>query len=264
LRCDLETLGDDAISVSAVTDPFGDLDEALLRDTFMDVVKKFKRHFVTDLTLRRARVVSSHHQRNALRALRSIAVDRVEDPVAIAAEWCTLYANLVRRHRIKGLAAFGPDALTRQLRVPGITVLRAVERDTTVGMLLWYVAGDVAYYHLGAYSDRGYASNASFALFWTSLDHFAARGLRWLSLGAGAGDENDPGDGLSRFKRGWATDTRPVWLCGRILDREAYRRLSLAAGAPSDGFFPAYRSTLQESAPTRQDRSTDAGSGDQR
>ena len=43
-------------------------------------------------------------------------------------------------------------------------------------------------------------------------------------------------DGLTRFKRGWATGERIAHLCGRVLDRAAYSRLA----GPSD-WFPAYR-----------------------
>ncbi|MBK7653160.1 MAG: hypothetical protein IPJ20_23890 [Flammeovirgaceae bacterium] len=66
-------------------------------------------------------------------------------------------------------------------------------------MLLWYVQGNVGYYHLGAYSSEGYKLNVSFALFWTLLDYFSKEGLQWLSLGAGAGINGDENDGLTRF-----------------------------------------------------------------
>ena len=108
-------------------------------------------------------------------------------------------------------------------------------------MTIWYVDREVAYYHLGAYSEDGYKMRASFALFWSAIELFSTRGLRWLNLGAGAGVENSGTDGLTRFKRGWSTGTRTAYFCGRILDQASYASILEAAGAPSTGYFPAYR-----------------------
>jgi lipid II:glycine glycyltransferase (peptidoglycan interpeptide bridge formation enzyme) len=118
--------------------------------------------------------------------------------------------------------------------------MRAVQDGVTVGVTLWYLAGDVAYYHLGAYSARGYELAASFALFDRGLERFAAEGMAWASLGGGAGLDGTLEDGLTRFKRGWATATRTAYLCGRILQRRIYDELS-AARSPGTPYFPAYR-----------------------
>ena len=115
--------------------------------------------------------------------------------------------------------------LTGQLAVPGVTLFRAESGGTTVGITVWYRAGRLAYYHLGAYSDAGYAVGASFAIFDFALRYLAAAGVQWLDLGGAPGLEADRRDGLSRFKRGWATGTLPVYLCGRILNRPAYAAL---------------------------------------
>src|SRR5215213_8208057 len=108
----------------------------------------------------------------------------------------------------------------------------------TVGMLLWYVQGDVAYYHLGAYSERGYELRASFALFQHAIEQFARRGLRWLNLGAGAGAASGAESGLSRFKQGWATGTRTAYFCGRIFDEKKYQEILRARGVPATKYFP--------------------------
>jgi lipid II:glycine glycyltransferase (peptidoglycan interpeptide bridge formation enzyme) len=83
--------------------------------------------------------------------------------------------------------------------------------------------------------------NASFALFWEALEHFAARGLKWLLLGAGSGSTARADDGLSRFKRGWATTTRTAYLCGAIFDPQTYAALAQARNIPETKYFPAYR-----------------------
>jgi hypothetical protein len=188
-----------------------------------------------------ARSVHAHHRRNATRALRSLEVEVVSEPASFLDEWETLYAQLVRRHTIEGIAAFSRASFAGQLRVRGLTVLRASSAGETVGATLWYERGPVAYYHLGAYDERGYELGASFALFAFARDYFADRGLEWLSLGAGAGVAGQGTDGLSRFKRGWATGTRTAYVCGRVLDRERYAELMRGQTAGPAQYFPAYR-----------------------
>ena len=156
--------------------------------------------------------------------------------------WCRLYETLIARHGITGIAAFSPASLAAQLAVPGMVAVRADCEGQTVGMVLWYRSGDVAYYHLGAYDARGYALRASYAIFATSMRVLAEQGVRWLSLGAGAGVRTDADDGLTRFKRGWATGTRTAYLCGRILDRPAYTTLCRARAVSPGTYFPGYRS----------------------
>ena len=121
-----------------------------------------------------------------------------------------------------------------------MVVWRARREGETVGATLWLQHGDVAYYHLGAYAEAGYRSRASFALFSTAIEAFAAMGVRWLDLGGGAGARPTAADdGLTRFKRGWATASRTVYLCGRVLAPTVYRRLT--ESLPPTGYFPAYR-----------------------
>ena len=237
---DVRALERALVTLVVVTDPFGAYDRALLERTFGDVVVPFKEHFVVDLARPLEQIASSHHRRNARRARAAVAVERLDAPASHAAEWCALYAALARRHGICGPAAFPARSLAAQLRVPGLVAFRARAGATTIGMTLWFVEDGVAYYHLGAYADRGYALGASFVLFWEAL-----RALReeaaWASLGAGAGLRPDPDDGLARFKAGWATGTRTAWLCGRVLDRARHEALVGATRAPATGYFPAYR-----------------------
>ena len=183
---------------------------------------------------------SGHHRRNSRRALREHIVERVERPTEFAGEWSNLYRNLIQRHGIRGIPAFSPESLTRQLAVPGMMVWRARREGETVGATLWIQQGDVAYYHLGAYTEEGYRGRASFALFSTAIEAFAAMKLPWLDLGGGVGIRaTAEDDGLTRFKRGWATSSRTAYLCGRVLAPEIYRRLTEPL-SPT-GYFPAYR-----------------------
>ena len=241
LRTDLDGQGDELVSLALVTDPFGAYDEALLRDCFKNLVVPFKQHFVVDLNRPAETFVHPHHRRNARKAQARLQVERCAEPASLLADWTALYSALRERHGITGLAAFSPECFARQLAVPGLVALRATHDGATVGMLLWYVQGDLAYYHLGAHSRSGYELRASFALFSYAIDYFARQGLRYLSLGGGAGAEGGGTSGLSRFKAGWSNETRTAYFCGRIFDPQRYAEIVRAKGVPPTEYFPAYR-----------------------
>jgi hypothetical protein len=239
LGLDLDELGSDLVSLTLVADPFGAPPPSELRRWF-DVVAHFKDHFVVDPRACPEAFVSSHHRRYAAKARRELRVERCEDPVALSNDWVRLYGGLVDRHRVRGMAAFSPRSLMKQLEVPGLVMFRAVQGKRTVGLTLWYARGCVAYYHLGAWDDAGYRARASFALIWSAIMHFRDR-RQWVDLGGGAGLTLTDDDGLSRFKRGWATGSRPAYICGRIFDHERYRQLAEATGNSQSSYFPAYR-----------------------
>jgi GNAT acetyltransferase-like protein len=242
LKGDIEDLSPALVSLTLVTDPFGEYNEDYLRDSFKDKVVRFKEHFVTDLHQRMETFVDSHHQRYARKALQAVQIQRCTEPMKVLDDWTNLYANLVKRHNIRGLTTFSRVVFAAQFEVPGLVIFEAQHEGRIVGMLLWYLQKDVAYYHLGAYSDKGYELRSSFALFWTAMKYFSAAGVRWVNLGAGAGVTNEGSDGLSRFKRGWSTGTRSSYLCGCVLNEEIYTELTRRRGVAESEYFPAYRS----------------------
>lgn len=240
---DLDALGDGFVAVTLVTDPFGEHDVHKLHSWFPDVCRPFKEHAVVELGRDPGSFVSSHHRRNVKKALQQVDVELCERPLEHLEEWVQLYGHLVARHGIRGMPAFPEEAFGYQLQVPGVVMLRAVRDGQTVGMILWYLQGEVGYYHLAAYSEEGYRALASFALFWKSIEHLASR-VQWLGLGANAGTAASA-DGLSRFKAGWATGTRMAWLCGRIMNHDDYAAAAGVSGVSSSAsaaFFPVYRS----------------------
>ena len=241
LNADLEQIRDGLVCLAVVTDPFGEYDDAYLRECFPDLVLPFKQHFVVDLSRPLDSFVHPHHRRNARKALGQFSVERCARPADFLDDWVDLYQTLIERHQITGMAAFSRNSFSGQFKVPGIVVFRAVHNNKTAGMLLWYVQGNRAYYHLGAYSLAGYDLRASFALFSYSIEYFAGLGTQWLNLGGGAGIRNDATDGLSRFKRGWSNETRMAYLCGRIFDRARYEQIAAAKGIQATDYFPAYR-----------------------
>jgi hypothetical protein len=241
LKCDFIQLGKSLVSVVVVTDPFGEYDESSLRDCFGDLVITFKSHFLNDLSCPLESTICEHHARNVAIGLKQVTVKRCEDPFSHLDDWVRLYSVLTQRRQITGIRAFSPASFAGQLKTPGIVSFRALRGLQTVGMILWYVQNSVAYYHLGAYTNEGYQLRASFALFRKALEYFAESGLKYANLGAGAGLGGAADDGLSRFKRGWSTDVRTTYLCGRIFNREEYDRLVRERGVAATNYFPAYR-----------------------
>lgn len=240
LPLDMELLKDELVSVSLVTDPFGNHTTDILTTCFPDKMIPFKEHFIVDLS-GEPDSISSHHRRNAQKALSSLDIEICTIHESCLDEWVRLYDNLIVRHGIKGISAFSRASFEKQLQLPGLTAIKAHLDGDTLGIILWFLQHDVAYYHLGAYDMRGYEMKASFALFSTALEYFRKQGSRYLSLGAGAGLDAKAEDGLTRFKRGWSSGTRTAYLCGKIFDKSAYERITASMGLGKGGYFPAYR-----------------------
>lgn len=229
------------VCLSLVTDPFGDCDQAQLRQAFPHLVISFKQHYVVELSRAYETFVSPHHRRNAHKALTAISVKECASPSDVIDDWIHLYANLTKRHNITGIPAFSRESFAKQLTVPGIRLFRADHGDDTVGMIWWYEHGNRSYYHLAAYSDLGYELGASFALFEHSIKYFSQRGFEWLSLGSSPGLDDQRKSGLGRFKAGWSTGTLPSYFCGRIFDHAKYDEIVLTKSAQGNNYFPAYR-----------------------
>lgn len=239
LSDDLEELKGKLVSVALVTDPFGRVNVEKLQHCFPDKMFHFKDHFIVDLGGETK--ISSNHRRNLEKASREITVEVSELDESVLEDWIKFYDVLIARHQIKGITAFSRQSFEMLFKVPGLTAFRAIHNGEAVGMTLWITQGDLGYYHLGAYSERGYELGASFPIFHTAIEYFRSQGLRKLNLGAGAGIGAKQQDGLSRFKQGWANETLPVYFCGRIFDRDRYLKLASDNGSPANGYFPAYR-----------------------
>lgn len=240
LKGDLESLDQELVSLVLVADPFGDFSRELLNATFTDMVVPFKEHFVADLRRPASDFVSRHHQYYAQRALKAVTVEEHDNPAGMLDDWSALYDLLVERHQLTGIKAFSRTSFAKQLSVPGIRLLRATHQGQTVGAHLWYVQGDVAFSHLTASSAIGYKLMAAYALAWAAIEYFSDK-VQWIDWGAGAGLNTESADGLTRYKRGWANDTRTAYLCGRIFDHARYEDISRAKGIMGNNYFPCYR-----------------------
>jgi hypothetical protein len=245
LHADLQSLGDELVSLSLVADPFGEYDLAYLQSCF-DVVVPFKEHFIVDLHQPLNVMVSKHHRRYAAKSLQKVRVERCQDPLQFIDDWVHLYSTLIKRHSIEGIQAFSRTAFTKQLSIPGTVVFRAVHNGATVGADWYFLDGEAGYAHLSALSTEGYRVRASYALLWCAIEYFINndldnRKMRWLNLGSGAGVESNDTDGLSIWKRGWSTGTRTAYFCGRIFHHERYWTIAKAKGISATTYFPAYR-----------------------
>jgi hypothetical protein len=238
LEDDLRTLEGSLVSLALVADPFGEYTVADLTRLF-DQVIPFKRHFIIDLSTPIDQIGSAHHRRNAMKAAGTVRVELCGFEHPYRCEWADLHAASMQRFGVTGIRALSKDALFRQLDVPGARLLRAAIGGRTVGFDMWYETESVGYFHLGALNAIGYAAAAGHALKQAAIEHFYER-VALLDLGGGAGLEHRPEDGLVRFKRGWSTDSIPVYFCSRILDHAAFASLASECGSSRD-YFPPYR-----------------------
>ena len=239
LAADLDELSAEVVSVALVADPFGGWDLPTLRGSF-DLVTPFKDHYVTELSRYDEAALPPRHRRNLATARRHLDVDVCERPSEHLEEWVELFDALAARHRITGLRAMSATAFAGQLETPGLVMMRATAQGRLAGIHLWCVQGDVAYGHLGATNELGYELMASYLLYARAIMHFKA-GLAWVHLGGGAGTGEVGNRGLQRFKAGWATGTKPAYLCGRVLQPHQYESLAEARCLAGSTYFPAYR-----------------------
>ncbi len=238
LASDLESRRRDLISFAATPDPFGNYTLADLQRAFPDHLAHFKEHHIADLHRPLEEIVSSHHRRQAERALRKVDVECVADPLRFLDEWTGLFDLTVERFQITGIRAFSREALARHLALPGAFMSLARYQGAVVAAHVQMVHGEVAYCHLAAANDIAYKVGASFALYYAELQYFADK-VRWIDWGGEAGLAKD--GQLSSFKRGWSTGTRSVYFGGRIFDRERYDEIARVKQVGPTGYFPAYR-----------------------
>jgi hypothetical protein len=241
LHDDLEELQDDLVCLTLVADPFGRYELSNLQRCFEDLFVPFKDHCVLDLR-KSWEPVSTHHRREARRALKTLTVDEHPDPEQFLDEFMALHGTLVRKHNVSGIRAYSRAAFAKQLTTPGIVVTRARKENTTVGGALWFVQPeeDVVYGHVLGYSEEGYRLGAQYALYWAGIEQFA-RQVRWCDVGGVPGTSNDAAEGIRQFKRGWSPETVTTYLCGRIFDKKKYEEIVEARGASAARYFPKYR-----------------------
>ena len=201
------------------------------------VVRRFKSHFVHDRALGPP-AYDKHHRYEIRRAMSRVDIREIVLADHLPA-WEALYGELAARHGLSGLHAF-PSAHHEMLaRLPGLRTFGAFMDDALVSAHLFVTHDGYAVSHLAASSPEGYRNGAAYAV--NALAVEALTDCDTINFGGGAGAGDDPADGLIRFKKGFANRIAASWLCGAVLDAEAYQALSANVG--DNGFFPAYRGT---------------------
>lgn len=238
LAADIRGWQDRLVSLAIVADPFGQYELADLHRAFPDRVIPFKQHYAADLSVPLARIVSSHHAREAARAFRKVEVEVYTDPRALLDIWLGLFDFAIKKFRILGIRGFSRAAFACQLALPGTFMTVARLKGTPVAAHIQFVGDGVVYAHAAAASPVAYKVGAAYALYYRELEYFADK-AQWIDWGGEAGLAQS--GKLSSFKAGWSTGVRQSYFCGRILDPSSYAALVSAAGACNTSYFPAYR-----------------------
>jgi hypothetical protein len=204
-----------------------------------DRVRPFKSHHLHDRAL--GPPAYGKHHRYELRRAQARVEAREIALIDHLTAWEGLYGELQARHAVGGLHAF-PSAHHRALaRLPGLRTFGAFVEGRLAAAHIFVTHDGYAVSHLAASTAEGYETGAAYAV--NDLALGALADCQVVNFGGGAGLEDDPADGLVRFKKGFANAAAPSWLCGKVLDRAAYDRLSSGYGEAA--FFPAYRGVRQ-------------------
>jgi hypothetical protein len=151
-----------------------------------------------------------------------------------------IYTETMRRNEAAERYFFGPSYFELVLRNKQATLLLAMgpSGEPAAGAIAAR-SDDVLHYFLGGTADRHLEASPMKNLF-AEMIEMAAEASIPLSLGGGI----TPGDGLERFKRGFANAELPFRTHEVVADPAAYERLSGPPAAAGDAsFFPAYRRT---------------------
>jgi hypothetical protein len=171
-------------------------------------------------------------------------IERIEAPgEEQRAAFERIYTETMRRAEAAERYFFGPSYFELVLRSRQATLLLAMSPsgEPAAGAIAAR-SDDVLHYFLGGTADRHLEASPMKNLF-AEMIAMAEESAIPLSLGGGI----TPGDGLERFKKGFANAELPFRTHEVVADPAAYERLSgPPAPAESSGaaaFFPAYRRT---------------------
>jgi hypothetical protein len=151
------------------------------------------------------------------------------------AEFATAYEQTMRRTDAGERYFFGRDYYRAALDFPRSWLLVARDPGGEAGAAAIAATSDgLLHYFLGGTGDSALEQSPFKNVVVAMLDLADELGLP-LNLGGGV----TPGDGLERFKRGFANSELTFHTHEIVCDRGEYDRLS--AGIDAGGFFPAYR-----------------------
>lgn len=221
----------DIISATLISDPMSSNQPQDLAKTF-DFFEPFKMHHVVNF--RKQQDLEGNHKRNVRYAEKRCQVEQVDFKDYLD-DWWQMWQVLTIRHGIEG--GYNQNYFKSLASVPGLTAHAAFAEDGgCVAISLWAqrIYGYAA--HLTVCSQEGYSCKANYAVYAKALKDFQK--ASYLDLGSNAGIKDDPDDGLSYFKAGFANETRQSYVCGLIINPVVYELLSVGK---NKSFFPAYR-----------------------
>jgi hypothetical protein len=166
------------------------------------------------------------------------AVERVAGPAASPTQrsaFATAYGETMARVGAAERYLYPGSYFERILGFPQSHLLlaRSPGGELEAGAIA-AVSDGLLHYYLGGTAEAAIEASPFKNVVSTMLDFADELGVA-LNLGGGV----EPGDGLERFKRGFANATAPFRTHEVIADASAYEQL--AAGRDARGYFPAYR-----------------------
>ncbi len=237
LKEDLRSIAGELVTFAAVADPFCSLEINDLKHAFPDICIHFKDHYVADLSWTLDKIVSPRHLRNARRALRRVEVEFHTEPLGLLDDWMRLFDQETRRLQLTGIRAFSRASLAQQLALPGSVMSIARHDGHIISAHIQMIHGDIAYAHLAAKVPEARTFGADHALYYSELLYYKDK-VRWINWGGDAGLATN--GSLSFFKKGWSTNTRPAYFCGRVFNRSLYETICRHI-EKTDNYFPMYR-----------------------
>jgi hypothetical protein len=164
-----------------------------------------------------SRVASRERSKIRKSERQGMRVEVVERPtVDDLSQFVDLYAPMARR---RGLEPIRVSWLKRGFERGHMVLTRAIDSGgKPVTIYILYALPSHGYY-LHAAHDPAVVDAGGHLLFWKSLQHLKARGVRWFDFGMVG--TTDPGDGIYRFKKcfggafvtpGREWERRPSWM----------------------------------------------------
>lgn len=224
------------VSLTAFLRPDCPADAAALRLSGVQCVP-LKEHFMYDAR----QTLPAHSKKtryNIAAARRRWAVERLN----LRTQWPALAAlqqDLRQRRALSKFAQVEPAHFERLADVPGSDGLALFDQGEMVAALV--VVRSAARVHFLALlgNEQAQRERAHYALYDAAATRWGSESL--LCMGGAPSGEDGPG--IDKFKRRFATSTRPVTLMTLILDPAACAELTARRHTP--GYFPPYRTPAE-------------------
>jgi serine/alanine adding enzyme len=130
-----------------------------------------------------------------------------------------------------------------------ILLFDALRDGDVLASIVCFASNPWLHYHLGASSDEARRLGASHLLLYEAARFGQEHGYEQLHLGSGVGAG---GGSLLEFKRRFTSSpSLEQWFGKGVHDVQRYRDLTGSTEIEYDGFFPAYRRELSDTAPAK-------------